>query len=76
MAEVLPDRGLEHEPRLTAAEARAKAEAELREIPHQEIFPALSSSPENGEGSFAPLHVSAMTGKITPRDNILRYWDR
>lgn len=107
VAEFLPDRGLEHEPRLTAAEARARVEAELREIPYQEMnltfqdaparlaysfevwgasggiggvlvwaFPTMTSIPEQAEGSFGDLGVSAATGKITPRDNILRYWDR
>ena len=106
LADFLPDRGLEHEPRLTAAEAKAKLEAELREIPYQELNPTFQDTPARlaytfeqwrssggmggalvwvfpvtyppagGELQFGELKVDAATGKITPRNNILRYWDR
>ena len=45
VAEFLPDRGLQHEPQLTAAEALAKAKAELREIPYQELSPFFYETP-------------------------------
>ncbi|HEY7639238.1 MAG TPA: hypothetical protein VH814_05905 [Steroidobacteraceae bacterium] len=104
----LPDRGLSHEPRLTAAQARAKLEAELRAIPYQEMNPTFEDTParlaysfeqwgsDGGAGiggalvwvfaaQFPPagdevqignLMVDATTGKITPRDNLMRYWNR
>jgi hypothetical protein len=37
LADFLPDRGLEHEPRLTAAEARMRLDTELREIAYREL---------------------------------------
>jgi hypothetical protein len=37
VANFLPDRGLDHEPRLTAAQARAKAEARIRKDPYAEL---------------------------------------
>ena len=106
VADFMPDRGLDHEPRLTAAEARKKVEAELREIPYQELNPTFYDTPARlayafeqlqsgrvlggalvwvfsvqyppagGEVQFGELMADAALGKITPRDNVLRYWDR
>jgi hypothetical protein len=44
-ATFLPDRGLNHEPRLTGTEARKKLDAELREIPYQALEPAFYDTP-------------------------------
>lgn len=44
-ADFLPDRGLTHEPRLTAAEAKVKLEAELREIPYLAMNATLLETP-------------------------------
>ena len=101
----LPDRGLKHEPRLTASQARTKLEAELRETPYQHLKPtffetparlaysfeergyqggiggalvwvfSVALPPAGGEGQFAELMADAATGKITPRDNVVRYWN-
>ena len=106
VADFMPDRGLYHEPRLTAAEARKRLEAELREIPYQEWNPRFEESPPRlaysfeqlqsgrvlggalvwvfaaefppagGEGQFGNVMADAATGKITPRDNAMRYWER
>lgn len=105
-ADFLPDRGLEHEPRLTAAEAKTRLEAELNEVTYLELQPtfydtparlaysfeqwgpsgglggalvwvfAAAFPPAGGEGQFGDLYANAATGKMTPRDNVLRYWDR
>jgi hypothetical protein len=32
--------------------------------------------PAGGEGQFGQLMVDAATGKMTPHDNVLRYWNR
>jgi hypothetical protein len=105
-ADFLPDRGLEHEPRLSAAEARQKLEAELREVPYQNSHASLYDTPPHlaytfeqwgksgglggalvwvfhaefppagGEGQFRDVNADAATGKMTPRSNVLQYWDR
>lgn len=52
----LPDRGLEHEPRLTAAEARTKVEAELREAPfYRDVKVTFHDAPPRLAYSFEVL---------------------
>lgn len=48
----LPDRGLDHEPRLTAADARVKLEAQLREVPYQDMNPRFQDQPAHLAYSF------------------------
>lgn len=48
----LPDRGLDHKPRLTASQARTKLEAELRETPYQNMKPTFFETPARLAYSF------------------------
>lgn len=48
----LPDRGLDHEPRLTAADARVELEAQLREVPYQDMNPRFQDQPARLAYSF------------------------